>query len=202
MPPRRSQRSSPKGKSKAGHESDQGKGSTPSASWSDSDVECLIDQVVSRWAEGGDGMNFKAPFWKSIAESNKLANPTKGAPKTKSSCKEKWSRLKKTFKAVHSLTTLSSGLTYSLESGANIGPSDELVWEELVRANGAVAPFKNKGWKFYDKMKVIMPTNSSGTNRFAANPAEAEPVVNIHITPSPTKFHATNCSLLIYRLIG
>ncbi|KAH0831871.1 hypothetical protein J3R83DRAFT_12732, partial [Lanmaoa asiatica] len=63
-----------------------------SVSWSDSDVDYLIDQVIARRAEAGDGLNFKKAFWQSIASSPALANPAKGAPKTWNACKDKWSR--------------------------------------------------------------------------------------------------------------
>lgn len=88
MPPQRTARS----------KKDKQAGESPaSASWSDSDVNFLIDQVVSRRAEAGDGLNFKKAFWQSVASSPELANPTKGAPKTWSACKEKWSRVSSTM---------------------------------------------------------------------------------------------------------
>ncbi|KAI5982140.1 hypothetical protein EDD15DRAFT_2378298 [Pisolithus albus] len=163
---RRSPRSSPKGKSK--EVSERTKEGSVSASWTSNDIDFLIDQVIARRAEGGDGMNFKKSFWQSLAASDLLSNLEKGGPKTSSSCKEKWSRLKKTFEAVDHLVNFASGLTYSLELGANIGVENESVWTDYIKHHPAASPFRNKGWPFYDKMKLVMPSKSKGANRFSA----------------------------------
>lgn len=63
----------------------------PSASWSDADVDFLIDQAIAHRAEGGTRLNFKKHFWQSISDFPELAKPEKGSPKTRSACKEKWS---------------------------------------------------------------------------------------------------------------
>lgn len=87
MPP---QRTAPSARSKKKQTGEPG---ISSASWNDDDVNFLIDQVFARRAEAGDGLNFKKAFWQSIAGSPDLSNPAKGAPKTWSACKDKWSRV-------------------------------------------------------------------------------------------------------------
>ena len=84
MSPCRSSRSSQqkKGKGKA-------KDSTSLASWSDSDIDFLVEQVITHWSEGSKGLGFKKSFWQSISESFSLAKPEKGGPKTRTGCKEK-----------------------------------------------------------------------------------------------------------------
>ncbi|KAF8432016.1 hypothetical protein L210DRAFT_820473, partial [Boletus edulis BED1] len=132
-----------------------------SASWTDTEVNFLIDQVISCWAEGGIGLNFKKSFWQSISESPALAKPEKGGSKTRSGCKEKWAHIKKTFEAVNALVNTSSSLAYTPDSAANVGvESDETVWAKFIQQFPAAAPCKNKGWPFYDKLKPIMPTKS------------------------------------------
>ncbi|KAI6026576.1 hypothetical protein PISMIDRAFT_72389, partial [Pisolithus microcarpus 441] len=134
-----------------------------SASWTPNDIDFLIDQVITHQAEGGDGMNFKKSFWQSLAASDLLSNLEKGGPKTSSSCKEKWSHLKKTFEAINCLAN-SSGFAYLLELGANIGVENESVWTDYIKHHLAASPFRNKGWALYDKMKIVMPSKSKGTN--------------------------------------
>ena len=64
---------------------------SPSVSWSDTETINFLDLITTHKAAAGDGLNFKASFWKSIADS--FANPEKGAPKTAKSCKDKWMRV-------------------------------------------------------------------------------------------------------------
>ncbi|KIJ12231.1 hypothetical protein PAXINDRAFT_83291 [Paxillus involutus ATCC 200175] len=119
-----SPRTSPKGKSK------EIAISQPATSWSDTDVTALLDLAIKEKAQAGDGMNFKPQFWTNAAAA--LSDPSKGIIKTSKQCKEKWSRVRKTYTIVHKLCN-ASGLTYSLEHGANIGPQDEAVWDEYIK---------------------------------------------------------------------
>ncbi|KIK80099.1 hypothetical protein PAXRUDRAFT_159570, partial [Paxillus rubicundulus Ve08.2h10] len=66
----------------------------PSASWSDKDVAVLVDLLLQKNAEAGEGMNYKIAFWNSVSAA--LSPPERGAVKTAKGCKEKW-------KMVHSL---------------------------------------------------------------------------------------------------
>ncbi|KIK78570.1 hypothetical protein PAXRUDRAFT_45590, partial [Paxillus rubicundulus Ve08.2h10] len=83
--------------------------------------------------------------------------------KTSKQCKEKWSQVRKTYVIVHKICN-ASGLMYSLEHGANIGPQDEAVWDKFIKQNPGEKMFKWKGWCFYDKMKVLMPSKGKGSN--------------------------------------
>ncbi|KIJ06178.1 hypothetical protein PAXINDRAFT_25329, partial [Paxillus involutus ATCC 200175] len=98
--------------------------------WSDTDVTGLLDLAIKEKAQAGDGTNFKPQFWTNAAAA--LSDPSKGIIKTSKQCKEKWSRVRKTYTIVHKLCN-ASGLTYSLEHGANIGPQDEAVWDEYIK---------------------------------------------------------------------
>ncbi|KAI6029130.1 hypothetical protein PISMIDRAFT_121563, partial [Pisolithus microcarpus 441] len=130
-------------------------------SWSEADTITLLDLVVTHKALAGEGLNFKATFWNTAAVH--LRNPSKGAPKTAKACKDKWKRLRKTYDAVDQLCSR-SGFVYSLKSGANIGIENEQLWNAFVRQYKDAAPFRNKGWLYYDKMKEIMPSKAKGLN--------------------------------------
>ncbi|KIK94473.1 hypothetical protein PAXRUDRAFT_37860, partial [Paxillus rubicundulus Ve08.2h10] len=71
--------------------------------------------------------------------------------------------VRKTYVIVHRICN-TSGLTYSLEHGADIGPQDEAVWDEYIKQNPGAKMFKWKGWCFYNKMKVLMPSKGKGNN--------------------------------------
>ena len=49
---------SPKGKSKE---------ITAPVSWSDQDIDILLDFVLKKKAKAGDGLNFSIPFWNGIS---------------------------------------------------------------------------------------------------------------------------------------
>lgn len=91
-------------------------------------------------------------------------------------------KLRKTFDSVHAVAN-ASGFAYSPELGANIGAEGESVWADyllvseqrevhheanyyLRQKNPAASSVKNKGWIFYEKMKLIGPTKGKGKNRF------------------------------------
>ncbi|KAL4078344.1 hypothetical protein V8B97DRAFT_1936806 [Scleroderma yunnanense] len=138
---------------------------TPQASWTDGDIDTLLDLAIVHKASAGEGMNFKAVFWNTV--STTLANPTKGGPKTAKVCKEKWKRLRKTFDVIDCITN-TSGFVYSLQSGANISLENEAVWNEFTKKYKGVSPFCNKGWLHYKKMKQLMPSKGKGLNCFSA----------------------------------
>lgn len=60
-------------------------------SWSEADTNVLIGLVTTHKASAGEGLNFKASFWNTVAAA--LSNPSKGAPKTAKACKDKWKRV-------------------------------------------------------------------------------------------------------------
>ena len=62
------------------------------AHWPASDEAALIDFLVVRKAEAGDGFNFKAVTWQAAAI-HMVAHTEKGDPKTARVCKNKWARV-------------------------------------------------------------------------------------------------------------
>ncbi|KIO04264.1 hypothetical protein M404DRAFT_143863, partial [Pisolithus tinctorius Marx 270] len=131
--------------------------------WSDKDTFALLDFIDSHKATTGDGLNFKVPFWNACAASPMLANPEKGGPKTPKSCKEKWKRLRSTYMVVDHLSC-SSGFVYSLKSGADISVANKNSWDGYMKVHKDAAPYENKGWLFYDRMSVLIPSKCKGLN--------------------------------------
>ncbi|KAL4073321.1 hypothetical protein V8B97DRAFT_1953997 [Scleroderma yunnanense] len=158
MAPQKSLHSPTKGTSTLHH------AAMPQASWTDGDIDTLLDLVIAHKALAGEGMNFKAIFWNTV--STTLANPTKGGPKTAKVCKEKWKRLRKMFDVIDCIAN-TSGFAYSLQSGANISLENEAVWNEFTKKYKDVSPFHNKGWLHYEKMKQLMPSKGKGLNHFS-----------------------------------
>ncbi|KIK29931.1 hypothetical protein PISMIDRAFT_75362, partial [Pisolithus microcarpus 441] len=58
----------------------------PPASWTDADVDVLLDLAIAHKVSAGEGMNFKATFWNTASAA--LSNPARGGPKTARVCKE------------------------------------------------------------------------------------------------------------------
>ncbi len=60
--------------------------------WLTSDEAALINFLITRKAEVGDGFNFKGVTW-TAAAAHMVAYAKKGGPKTAGVCKNKWSRV-------------------------------------------------------------------------------------------------------------
>ncbi|KAI6031219.1 hypothetical protein BKA83DRAFT_4487937 [Pisolithus microcarpus] len=130
---------------------------TPPASWTDADVDVLLDLAIAHKVSAGEGMNFKATFWNTASAA--LSNPARGGPKT--------ARLRKMFEVIDCIKN-TSGFAYSNELGANIGLENEAVWSDFVKKHKDAGPFRNRGWPHYEKMKQLMPSKGKGLNAFSA----------------------------------
>ncbi len=64
--------------------------------------------------------------------------------------------LRTVFKICHDIDVKSGLGGFDATTGAHVTPESEQVWEDLLRANPAVAPYKNTGWRWWDKMKEIL----------------------------------------------
>jgi hypothetical protein len=62
------------------------------AHWVSSDEAALIDFLVARKEQVGDGFNFKNVTW-TAAAAHMVAYTEKGGPKTAAVCKNKWARV-------------------------------------------------------------------------------------------------------------
>ena len=61
--------------------------------WTTEDKTHLVQFLVDRRAEAGDGANFKMTVWNAAGE-ELSKHVTKGGPKTATSCKSKWDRVR------------------------------------------------------------------------------------------------------------
>lgn len=62
-----------------------------------------------------------------------------------------------------------SGWTYDQEHGFSVCDDNRDAWKEFIKHHAIFKPFANKGWKFFDDFKEIIPGRARGTNVF--NPA-------------------------------
>ncbi|KAF8814352.1 hypothetical protein BYT27DRAFT_7082415 [Phlegmacium glaucopus] len=136
---------------------------TAQASWADRDVTALLNFLLSKKATAGDGLSFKAVVWNEAATVANLVTGLRGAQKTASSCKNKFAKLKEVFLIVAAIKG-QSGFKWDDERGADIGPESEAVWEAYEKKHKGAAPFRNKGWPWYDQMLPLMPTAPRGAN--------------------------------------
>ena len=121
------------------------------ANWSLPDENALLEYLWDQRSEAGEGVSFKAPTFTGAA-AKVQATTTKGAPKTMSSCKNKWGKvcclittdsphsdrtilqLKELYLAICDIKS-QSGFTWSDENGATIGPESASVWEVYVKVS-------------------------------------------------------------------
>ncbi|KAF9554697.1 hypothetical protein CPC08DRAFT_696454 [Agrocybe pediades] len=155
------------------------------AHWSDSDVKALIDFLVSELPSAGDGITFKAAVWTEAAIAVNKVVKTKGANKTASSCKNKFNKLREIYNIVAKIKS-QSGFTWDDKKGANIDETSAAVWEayEKVRKNKGSAPFRNKGWVWFNEVQPLMPTMARGANAFRATQSSQAQSVPAPISPT------------------
>ena len=97
-----------------------------------------------------DGQMVWPVFWSDVAKD--FPPPLRGTVKMADNCREKWKRvrdpsitskssailimlqMKSIFEVVHKIAN-TSGLAYSPESGANIGPESQQIWDDIVKVS-------------------------------------------------------------------
>lgn len=136
----------------------------------------FADYLTTRTAQQGESGTFRQPILQDAAKH--IAHlRVKGAVKTAKTCGDKYRHLKKKFEGVRAIKNY-SGLEWSEQYGANIGPATEHVWQELLAVQPNISPFKNIGWseKLYEKMQELVPVKAKGSNIFngaTSRPREA-----------------------------
>ncbi|KAJ7055147.1 hypothetical protein C8F01DRAFT_1259168 [Mycena amicta] len=149
---------------------------TGNASWTGPDIQTLLDYLVEKAAASGDGGNFRKTVFQPIAD--KLNGiRTVGGPKTLTAVMSKYKSLRKTFEVVSALMDL-SGFTWDSEKGVNVTPEMEDAWSDYVRKHPEAAPFRKKGFPYYETMRPLMPSTAKGNNVFrpAADPEPDTPL--------------------------
>lgn len=129
--------------------------------WLRPDMPVLVDNLVPHVAQ--DGLKFKPAVLSSVAAALNQ-RILRGGPKKVSSVRDKIAELLARYQVVDELKNL-SGVDYSEALGCNIhGPEAERVWDELVRAKPARAPYKNVGWDLYDLVARLHPPKAKGSH--------------------------------------
>ncbi|KAJ7269212.1 hypothetical protein C8J57DRAFT_1469013 [Mycena rebaudengoi] len=107
------------------------------------------------------------------AHMRSLGPPLKGAPKNMKSVRSVWNGMKRVHDAlvlvVQKRYPGASGWTYDQEHGFSVCDDNRDAWKEFIKHHAIFKPFANKGWKFFDDFKDIIPGHARGTNVF--NPA-------------------------------
>ncbi|KAF8148473.1 hypothetical protein B0H34DRAFT_802997 [Crassisporium funariophilum] len=131
------------------------KKSTSCAYWTPSDKVVLLDFLVEKKSEGGEG-GFKTTTW--VAAAAKVnATKTCGGDKSKDSCRAKYQLLKATYEVVCTIRG-NSGWSWDDELGANIDSDIEAKegkWLEYIEHHPDAAPFCNKGWPYLSQYNIL-----------------------------------------------
>jgi hypothetical protein len=96
------------------------------AFWTPEDESALINHLIDRKAEAGDGANFKGDVWNGAAKEME-GYTTKGGVKTAAACKSKWTRVRRYFLSlkillisIDLLASLKKATTWSLPSRTSL----------------------------------------------------------------------------------
>ncbi|KAG6874731.1 hypothetical protein C0992_006807 [Termitomyces sp. T32_za158] len=132
--------------------------------WTSEDEKKFLDLLLERKASAGDGGNFKETCFQEVSDIL-TALVTRGGPKTVKACQNKWSQLRKTFRVINAIKSV-SGWTWNDETGANITPELESSWTAYIKIHKDAKPFKNHGWCHLDVMSQLMPSSIRGAHIF------------------------------------
>ncbi|KAF9476666.1 hypothetical protein BDN70DRAFT_882131 [Pholiota conissans] len=133
---------------------------TSQAVWTTDDETTLIEFLFQHRASAGDGSSFKMTTFHAAVPVLE-AKRAKGGPKTAKSCQNKWSNLRRIWRAIQDIKT-QSGWTWSDTRGADISPDMESQWETFLKSHSLARPFKNHGWIHLEKVTMIMPATLRG----------------------------------------
>jgi len=160
------------------------------AYWTIADEENLLDFLIEKRSEGGEG-SFKPATW--IAAAAKVnETKTRGGNKSKDSCRSKYQsvggqlllcflflnppQLKATYEVVRAVRS-NSGWSWNDEHGANIDSdleANEGKWDDYIAKHPAAIPFRNKGWPLLARYDDLCGHNiPKGSHVFRASQTPA-----------------------------
>ncbi|KAI5982913.1 hypothetical protein EDD15DRAFT_2376979 [Pisolithus albus] len=103
------------------------------ATWTQGDVEMLLDYVEDNRYKAGDRMVFQEGHFNALLPL--LPDQANGHRKTAKNCHDKWESLKREYYTASAMAG-GSGLAYSAERGANIiTEAGQLVMDDLVEVH-------------------------------------------------------------------
>ncbi|KAJ6592990.1 hypothetical protein B0H19DRAFT_906246, partial [Mycena capillaripes] len=132
------------------------------AIWTVPDEAVLIEYLIERLSEAGDGKSFKTSMFNGAAKHMETIR-TQGGPKTSKSCFGKYSQLRK-FQGYVEVIKGISGWKWNAEKGVDVDAAMASSWDDCVAKNLQAKRFHNKGWPHYKCLLLLMPENSKGTN--------------------------------------
>ncbi|KAL0574733.1 hypothetical protein V5O48_007217 [Marasmius crinis-equi] len=144
--------------------------------WLPKDEEQLLAGLIAKKAAAGDGTNFTMTTFNEVAQS--LNPPEEGLPKTGKSCKNKYNTLKSIWDVIVKIHHQSGWPDFDEYLGANITENRETVWQEYEMAHPKAAPFKNKGWKYYQEFNQLLPLGSTLLNETKVTRISRKPQVD------------------------
>ena len=93
-------------------------------------------------------------------------------------------QFRKLYRIVRTIQSI-SGWVWDDETGASITPHTASSWDDYVKSHPEAKPFRNKGWRHFSKVSLLMPTTAVGAHVFhptasqdedpAGSPAPSEP---------------------------
>ncbi|KAG1763982.1 hypothetical protein EV702DRAFT_1205257 [Suillus placidus] len=134
----------------------------PATHWEFEEEKAFITFLATRKSEAGDTLSFKnTVFTEAAAHINTKYPAQKGARKSQSSCKSKWSALKRNYNAVKHIKSLSS-FSWSDEHGISLTPETSGAWELHLKAHPQSKPYVSKGFPLFHDVEELMPTAAKG----------------------------------------
>ncbi|CAK5265013.1 unnamed protein product [Mycena citricolor] len=154
------------------------------ASWTDDDVEFMVDYLIEHASEGSEGL-FSSNFWRAFAvELNKRI--TEGGDKTGPGCSQKYSDLRALWFLVDKIKK-TSGYSWNDETGVTVVPAMVSTWDDWVKIKTKAKRFRRKGWPYHEKMSALMPSKAKGTYAFhAGNGSTSQSTVRTQETSQAT----------------
>ncbi|KDR65022.1 hypothetical protein GALMADRAFT_82385 [Galerina marginata CBS 339.88] len=156
------------------------------AVWTAPEETALVDFLGDNKAEAGDGGNFKSTtFQRAVSHIAPLHE--RGSIKTVKSTRSKWIAFKKIYRIIRAIQ-LVSGWVWDDDTGASITADSASSWDDYVKKHPEAKPFRNKGWRHFNKVALIMPSTAAGANVFhpTAGPSTPDDDSDRAVSPEPT----------------
>ncbi|KAG2364288.1 hypothetical protein BDR07DRAFT_1280085 [Suillus spraguei] len=125
--------------------------------WDLDEEKDLIAFLSTCKSEAGDTMSFKAHIFTEAAKYLNTTYPTpKGTPKSQSSCKTKWTALKRNYTIVKDIKL--SGFAWNDEHGVSVTPETSGTWDTYSQAHPQSKPYSSKRFPHFYAIEEMMPS--------------------------------------------
>ncbi|KAG0708358.1 hypothetical protein DFH29DRAFT_994199 [Suillus ampliporus] len=131
------------------------------AFWTTEEEQTLLEFLQSKLSSSGDGGFQSKAFVHAASHFQKQYLKYRGAEKTASVCKTKWTALKGTYNLVMEIKKM-SGWVWTDEGGANIEAKDGDSWDRWAKGHTGAKVFRNKGFNHFHIIDNMMPHKSKG----------------------------------------